>query len=161
MTHDRPRRKTIRMDHAAYGIEGIVYHITICTAGGRRVFADEALAGEVLGNLLTGPVSMESDLYAICLMPNHVHLLIGVRQTNLIALIGRWKTYTTNLAHKRGVVGDIWQRSFYDHALKAEEHVVETAAYITGNPVRAGLVDDATVYRFSWHRWMRDETHGP
>ncbi len=153
MSKELPRRKAIRMDRGVYGIEGVVYHITICTAGGRPIFADASLAKEVFENLLNGPVARECVLYAVCLMPDHIHLLIGVKQTNLIDLLARWKTFTTNFAHKRGVCGDIWQRSFYDHALKVEEHITETAEYIVGNPVRARLVDDITGYPYSWHRW--------
>lgn len=34
----------------------------------------------------------------------------------------------------------LWQDGFHDHALRAEEDVVEVARYVVSNPLRAGLV---------------------
>jgi len=48
----------------------------------------------------------------------------------------------------------LWQRGFYDHALRKEEDVQKVAEYIVNNPVRMGLVEDWRNYRFSWHKWM-------
>lgn len=87
-------------------------------------------------------------------MPDHVHLLIGVIHTNLIDLIGRWKSYTTREIKKKEIIGTVWQRSFYDHALRKDENIEQVAKYIIQNPVRAGLVNDPEEYLFSWHTWM-------
>ena len=37
--------------------------------------------------------------------------------------------------------GTIWQKTFYDHALRKEEDVRDIARYIVANPLRAGLVE--------------------
>ncbi len=55
---------------------------------------------------------------AVCVMPDHVHLLMASISESLIDLIGRWKSYTTRLLLQKGWKRKAWQRSFYDHALK-------------------------------------------
>jgi len=99
-------------------------------------------------------MAKESDLYAVCLMPDHVHLLQGVTNTNLVDLVQRWKTFTTNRLHRFGVSGDIWQRSFYDHAMRSDEDLVVAAQYIVDNPIRAGIVAESAAYPYSFHKWM-------
>ena len=87
-------------------------------------------------------------------MPDHVHLLMAPISENLIDLIGRWKSYTTRLMLEKGWKGKVWQRSFYDHALRKEEDVAKVAEYIVNNPIRRGWVKDWTEYPYSWHKWI-------
>jgi REP element-mobilizing transposase RayT len=39
-----------------------------------------------------------------------------------------------------GSHGQLWQKSFHDHALRKEEDLLAIARYIVANPLRAGLV---------------------
>jgi REP element-mobilizing transposase RayT len=149
-----PQRKRIRLDHDVYGMEGTVFHITVSTADRRTLFSNAAFARAVFDNLLHGPVSQEAELFAVCVMPDHVHMLLGAKETNLVDLVARWKTFTTNLAHRMGFRGDVWQRSFYDHAMRLEEDLITTAEYLVANPVRAGLVEDVAHYPYLWHKWL-------
>ncbi len=43
-----------------------------------------------------------------------------------------------------------WQDGFFDHRLRAEESFDEKAHYIRMNPVRAGLVEDWTEWKYTW-----------
>jgi putative transposase len=45
-----------------------------------------------------------------------------------------------------GRVGPRWQKTYYDHALRAEEDLRAQARYIVANPLRAGLVTDIGQY---------------
>lgn len=96
----------------------------------------------------------KSDLMAVCVMPDHVPLLLAPAVENLIDLIGRWKSYTTHLVKVQEKIGRLWQRSFYDHGLRKEEDLVKVAEYIVSNPVRKGLVENVKDYPFVWHKWM-------
>jgi putative transposase len=91
---------------------------------------------------------------AVCVMPDHVHLLLAPFSKNLIDLIGEWKGYTTHLLWNEEYIGKVWQRSFYDHALRFEEDLIKVAKYIVCNPIRKGLVQDWRYYPYSWHKWM-------
>ena len=52
-------------------------------------------------------------------------------------------------AWAQGVAGVIWQRSFWDHFLRAEEQLEEVVSYGLNNPVRRGLVEDWQDYPFA------------
>jgi REP element-mobilizing transposase RayT len=42
--------------------------------------------------------------------------------------------------------GALWQKAFYDHALRKDEDVQNIARYIVANPLRAGLVKNIGEY---------------
>jgi REP element-mobilizing transposase RayT len=87
-------------------------------------------------------------------MADHLHLLIGPREGNLLDILSRWKSYTGHILRKNGLKEACWQRGFYDHALRNEEDIQKVAEYIVNNPVRKGLVGNWREYPYSWHRWM-------
>ena len=80
---------------------------------------------------------------AFVIMPDHVHGLIqfsgeaGMRET-----IRNWKSWTTR------ALGIQWQRDWFDHRLRGEESWREKAAYLESNPVRAGLVNEASEWPY-------------
>lgn len=43
----------------------------------------------------------------------------------------------------------LWQRSYFDHRIRSSESFHEKCAYVIENPVRAGLVKDASEYPWS------------
>jgi len=91
---------------------------------------------------------------AACLMPDHLHLLIGAENGNLVDLISRWKRFTQKIASNVNYKDKLWQRSFYDHALRRDEQINITARYIYENPVRAGLCAEDGGYPYRWHAWL-------
>ncbi|MFN2530021.1 MAG: transposase [Pyrinomonadaceae bacterium] len=77
--------------------------ITLVTDLRRPVFADIPLAKSVLSCLLSDETLQFMRVRAFTLMPDHFHCLAGVRKAdvNLPILIGRFKSYTTQLYWKR------------------------------------------------------------
>jgi len=148
-----PRRRRIRMDREAYEPYGGVFLLTICTVERRPIFADHRYARSVFESILAGPLACEADLLAACLMPEHLHLLLMPTETNAIPLINRWKIFTTNLLHRLGHAGPVWQRSFHGHALRGDEAESTVALYITNNPVQRGLVTEWKRYPYAWLKW--------
>ena len=96
-----------------------------------------------------------SMLYAWCIMPDHIHLLL--QDTNIIDFV---RLFKGKLVPKAAVLKQdqrLWQRSFYDRGLRKEESLEQTAVYIWENSLRAGLVAHATEYPWSgslvWPNW--------
>jgi REP element-mobilizing transposase RayT len=54
----------------------------------------------------------------------------------------------------RGRNDRIWQKGFYDRALRSDEDVVSVARYIVANPLRAGIVDRVGEYPFWDAVWI-------
>ena len=76
-------------------------------------------------------------------MPDHVHLLVSVPATRpLSKLVGEWKSRCYQIRRKHGNLKSFWQRSYFDHGIRASEDLRTVAEYILQNPVRAGLVSD-------------------
>jgi putative transposase len=148
------RRKNIRLSRETYEIPSQMFSITICTWNRRRLFEIDGHAKAVVSAFETGRFGRGTERFAYCLMPDHLHLLLALSDGNLVDLIGGWKRFTGSRLKKEGLDGPFWQRGFYDHALRKEEHVRKVAEYIVDNPVRAGLVESWRDYPYCWHRWM-------
>ena len=74
-------------------------------------------------------------------MPDHSHGVVSPKYENLSKVLGDFKSYTTKIAWKFGIIGKLWQRSFYDHIARREEDLLSIYQYILANPVRKVLVE--------------------
>ncbi len=90
------------------------------------------------------------DLWAYCLMPNHVHLLAFAREAEALSrAVGRaHMRYAQHLNARNGWRGHLWADRFLSTALD-EAHVIPAACYVELSPVRAGLAETATDYPWS------------
>jgi len=84
-------------------------------------------------------------LHAFVVMPNHVHLLATPAVT-LPQLTKSLKGITAKRANVLlGSTGDpFWQDESYDHLVRHEREFERIRNYIEANPVRAGLVREAS-----------------
>lgn len=75
-------------------------------------------------------------------MPDHLHLLVQLAEHGeLPVLMNRLKAATARSVNRLlSRQGAVWQQSFHDHLLRAEEDARAVARYIIMNPLRAGLV---------------------
>jgi putative transposase len=147
------RRTNIRLPKEVYEIQSQIFSITICTHDRHPLFQNDTRAKIVLDSIGEG-LADQTEQYAWCLMPDHLHLLVAPRQRNLADVLNAWKSYAANRLRREGLDGPCWQRGFCDHALRKEEEIRKVADYIVNNPVRKGLVQNWQDYPFCWHRWM-------
>jgi len=90
------------------------------------------------------------EIWAWCLMPNHVHL-IAVPQTEegLARAIGEaHRRYTRRINFRENWRGHLWQERFASFPMD-ETHLLAAARYVEINPVAAGLVENPEDYRWS------------
>ncbi len=145
-----PRRKHIRIDHAAYAEPTAICAITIATRDRQPIFLDFDLTAACADLLVERAASRDVTIYAYCFMPNHVHLLLSPSErTTLIDFIREFKSLSTRLAWQHDYVGKLWQESFYDHFLRKDEDLRRHIEYILNNPVRQDIVADWRQYPFS------------
>ena len=97
------RYNTLRLLGYDYNSTNRLCAITLVTDSRRPVFADTQLAKATLACLLSDETLAQLHLHAFTLMPNHLHILAGVErpELNLPRLIGKFKSYTTQLYWKR------------------------------------------------------------
>ncbi len=140
--------KQIRLDHEAYE-QGTPFSVTIATARRQQLFTNAELVQSCLQSLGVAAKRYRATVFAYCFMPDHLHLLLSLPEgSNLITFIRHFKQLTSYGFRKKagGQGGFLWQRRFYDHALRRGEDLEVLTAYILGNPVRAGLVEEPNQY---------------
>lgn len=94
-------------------------------------------------------------LFAWCIMPNHVHVLIEPAYS-LPRIVQGWKSYSTRWMLENnerlglGVPGrSLWMRDYWDRFIRDERHLETAIHYIHQNPVKAGLCQAAEEWRWS------------
>ncbi len=117
---------------------------------GNCFLKDERVASVVEENLFEFD-GIWYDLLRWCIMPNHVHVLINVREDRILSHIVRsWRSYTSHVANKLlDRTGRFWMPEYFDRYIRNDEHFKNVVQYIDNNPVKAGLVDSPEKWRWS------------
>ena len=126
-----PIRKKIRLPIPAYD-KGHAFFITISTYQKFPWFQKHtALCKSSIELMRELAFDYGNPVYAWCIMPDHIHLLIQGK--NIIGFIQLLKGKMTPVARSIEPGRRLWQRSFYDHALRKEESLAEL---VSGDKLR-------------------------
>ena len=88
-------------------------------------------------------------------MPDHIHLLLQLGETELSVVMKRLKARTAIALNREiGRRGRFWAKGFHDHALRKEEDLLAVSRYIVANPLRAGLVKSVSDYPYWDAVWL-------
>ena len=122
-------------------VPGLPHHVT--QRGNRRepIFFEDG-DQEVYRDLLAEQARRRGvEVWAYCLMPNHVHLILTPRdEAGLGLAVGEAHRRYTNFVNARGRwTGHLFQSRFASVAMD-EAHLMAAARYVPMNPVRARLV---------------------
>ena len=101
------------------------------------------------------------DLYAACVMPDHVHILIeprvrsqGSNATEFYSLTEILHTLKSFTAHKINELeeksGPVWERESFDRLIRSESDLQEKFNYITRNPWDTGVARPGEDYPWVW-----------
>lgn len=132
----------------------LVYHLIARGDNGELVFAEERDYQTYLTLLERYRRTFALELYAFCLMPNHVHLLLKTRTANLSQFMQRLQTRYSQFFNRRySRVGHVFQGRFKALLVNKEAYLLELIRYIHMNPVRAGLVRTPQDYPWSSYHW--------
>lgn len=90
------------------------------------------------------------EIWAYCLMTNHVHLIVNPKKkSNLGKAIGEvHRRYTRMINVRENWKGYLWQGRFSSYPMD-KNWLLKAAAYVELNPVKAGMVKKAWNYRWS------------
>ena len=97
-------------------------------------------------------VDDESDyrLRAWVIMPNHAHVILEVHDVPLAKLTNTWKGKSARIANGLlGRRGRFWQPDYFDTLIRDEAHWLQAKRYVEANPVKAGLVREASEWPWS------------
>ena len=142
MSYDDLRKGRYSEQQRAYFVT------TVLAERERRYFTDFACARCVVAEMRALHDDEAVSSLAWVVMPDHVHWLFQLGEdTNLSAAVKRFKACSARRINGHlGRQGALWQKAFYDHALRKDEDVQGVARYIVANPLRAGLVEHIGEY---------------
>ena len=130
------------------------YLITTAIFDRMPVFKQARAANIVLSSLHWFEKEGKIILDAAVVMPDHVHIIAGLRQGSLAEFMRSFKGYTAyRINALMGKKGTFWQPQYHDHALRKDENLNDVVLYALLNPVRAGLINDFHDYPFWYCRW--------
>lgn len=166
---------------------GVPHHVT--HRGNRRqdIFTLPADRAAYLDDLRAYATKAELDIWAWCLMTNHVHLLaVPRREDSLARGVGlAHRRHAVRMNRREGWTGHLWANRYFSTSLD-EAHLWACVRYIELNPVRAGLAERAEEWPWSsarahcglaadsllspdrpfpgdiadWSRWLREPWDG-
>ena len=130
---------------------GYPHHVTQRGNNRQTVFIDDQDRLTYLDLLKQYAVKFKLDIWAYCLMSNHVHLLVIPRAEDALSCgVGLAnQVYTRYVNRKYFRSGRLWQNRFFSCVVDKDEYLWCLARYIENNPVKAGLSDAAENYRWS------------
>ena len=140
-----------RLQDFDYADPTAIVFVTICALPGTSPFTDHRLAQTVIDSLTWLRTARGMVIYAYCLMPDHLHMLVrlGTSGWDLGTAMGAFKSFTTRQSWTLGGTGPLWQGRYYDRVLRVSEEARGVSEYIRQNPVRTGLVAEAEAYPWS------------
>jgi len=150
------KSRSIRLPNYDYSKDRPV-HVTICTNNKENIFDSNVHANIVISELLKTAKDLRFRILCYCLMPDHLHVIISPGDSNLplSKFLNTFKGRTTTIFRTMKGFEKIWQRSAFDHIIRAEEGLKAVIEYIINNPVRKGIVEKAEDYTYS--KWFEVE----
>ena len=116
--------------------EGALYHVMFRGNERRVIFRDDVDRRRFLHRIRETQALRPVRLYLVCLMPNHVHLLLETPQPNLSAFMGRLLTaYAGDFNRRHRRVGHLTQDRFKAQLVEGNDYLLKLSRYIHLNPV--------------------------
>ena len=131
----KPIKGAEKLRKGRFSSKGHVYHCTFTTNNRLPVFNEFKSARLLISILKKDEESDLTKTIAFVIMPDHIHWLFELKSGSLSTTIKRVKSLYSWLSKTK-----IWAEGFHDHAIRADEDLIETARYIVANPLRAKLV---------------------
>ncbi|MDD4956290.1 MAG: transposase [Candidatus Omnitrophica bacterium] len=135
-------------------IDNVCYHIMARGTQKNKVFMSSDDRSTYLELLLRAKRKYRISVYAYCLMPNHVHLLVEPPEPYKISKFMHWlnRGYSTYFNVKYGKYGHLWQGRFRSKPILKGDYLLQCASYIEANPIRSNLSNNLHEYHWSSYK---------
>jgi len=131
---------------------GLLYHVIVRGNQRRKTFRCDEDYKDYLDRLEKYRAKFHVRIYAYCLMPNHVHLLVETGSTPLAKFMqGLQQSYTQHFNRSYRKVGHLFQGRYKAIICERDKYLLALVRYIHLNPVRAKLATRPERYAYSGH----------
>jgi putative transposase len=132
---------------------GLLYHVMVRGNHRQKTFLGARDYQAYLDRLARYRKKYAAIIYAYCLMPNHVHLLVETTGAPLAKFMqGLQQSYTLYFNRVYDNVGHLFQGRYKAIICDKDEYLLALIRYIHLNPVRASLVTAPDLYHYSSHQ---------
>lgn len=129
-----------------------VYHIIIRGNGKQDIFFEKQDYSKFVKDICQTKEKYEYELYAYCLMSNHVHLVIYDKKDNLSKIIqGLTVRYSSYWNKKYERVGHLFQDRFLSKSVETQSYLKTVCRYIHQNPCKGGV---AEMEKYIWSSYQ-------
>lgn len=125
-----------------------IYHVMLKGLDGRNIFLDDSDRSIFMEKLNKARETGGFQLYAYCLMDNHVHLLIKEGEELGTSIKRITVGYVQLHNNKYGRTGHLFQNRFSSEAVEDERYLMRVVRYIHRNPLKAGMI--ARLEEYPW-----------
>lgn len=131
-------------------VPGLPHHVTQRGNDRQRTFFGESDYAFYLAVLGEACRKNATAIWAWCLMPNHVHLILAPSEADGLrkALAPTHTRYAKQINRREDRCGHLWQGRFASFPMD-DAHLYACLRYVELNPVRAGLVERPEDWRWS------------
>lgn len=135
-----------------------VYHIIIKGIDEQIIFYTNEDRIFFLESILNSKKNFKYDVYAYCLMSNHVHLVIKADEKNLSKSMQSLNVrYTYYFNKKYGRKGPLVLNRFKSKKVENLKYFLDVCRYVHRNPEKAGI-DRTDIYKWSsYHEYILKE----
>lgn len=131
-------------------LAGCPFHVTHRGNHRRETFWTAEDRGFYLATLGRYARRFGMEVWAYCLMPNHVHLIVQGREQSSIprAMGNAHREYSRCINERRAATGHLWANRYYSTPLD-DLHLWAAVRYVELNPLRARLATSPVDYPWS------------
>jgi len=152
-----------------------IYFVSFATINWIDLFIRKEYSQILLESLKYCQVNKGLELFAWCIMPSHMHLIIGTNKNKIQDILRDFKSFTSHKlkeeilnnnqesrkewiywmmmrAGKKNSNNDnwqLWQQHNHPITLSTNEMINQRLEYLHNNPVKAGFVNEAEYWRNS------------
>ena len=136
-------------------IPGYCYHLVNRANQRAQIFHSAEDYSQFLALIARAQDRLELPILALCLMPNHVHMVVQPKAVTDLARWTHW-TFTTHVRwyHARyASTGRVWQGRFKAFPSQSDHHLLTVMRYVERNALRANLVERAEDWEWGSLGW--------
>jgi len=136
-----------------------IYHIMIRGINRQTIFEEDEDCVKFIETIKQTKEKSGFQLYAYCLMGNHVHLLLREGKELLSLAMQRMCSsfvYWYNWKYDR--FGHLFQERYKSEVVENEEYLITVLRYIHQNPIKAGITNSVAGYKWSsYHEYFHKQ----
>lgn len=132
-------------------VDGATYHVVARANRREFILEDTRVKRLFLKTLAEAKEKYRFQVINLCIMSNHVHLMIATEPDHSISRIMQWilGVFALRFNRAHSLQGHVWYDRFKSRIVGSLRQYLATFRYILENPVRARLVERPEEYAFN------------